>query len=132
MKAILFLPLFLVFTEYNSMTSDSSHNLVSINKKFIAPDSRKLNLTDWSESLSDFRNALLRGDKATVKSYFDFPIENPGNDIWYVADTRFVSKMKPDKIVPFQESDFDTYYSAILPIDFRKTLENKHQEACEG
>ncbi|MBK8951256.1 MAG: hypothetical protein IPM85_01755 [Chitinophagaceae bacterium] len=65
----------------------------------------------------------MRGDKATVKSYFDFPIENPGNDIWYVADTRFVSKMKPDKIVPFQESDFDTYYSAILPIDFRKTLE---------
>ena len=76
----------------------------------------------WAESLKKFRNALLAVDKESVKTYFDFPILNPGNDIWLVADMSYATKLNSSKIVPFTEQDFDRHFSSILSIDFRKTL----------
>ena len=77
----------------------------------------------WTESLSDFRKALLNVDIKTVKQFFEFPILNPGNDIWLVADMKNATRMTPNKIVPFKESDFDKHFSDILATDFRKTFE---------
>ncbi len=77
----------------------------------------------WTESLSDFRKALLNVDIETVKQFFEFPIFNPGNDIWLVADMKNATRITPNKIVPFKESDFDKHFSDILATDFRKTFE---------
>jgi hypothetical protein len=77
----------------------------------------------WIESLSDFRKALLNVNIKAVKQFFEFPILNPGNDIWMVADMKSAARMTPNKIVPFKESDFDNHFNDILSIDFRKTFE---------
>ena len=77
----------------------------------------------WKQSLAKFRSVLLTRDKKTVKTFFEFPILNPGNDIWLVADMQYATKLNSKNIVPFQESDFDKYYASILSMDFRKTLE---------
>jgi hypothetical protein len=126
MKAILFFSLFLLGLERDFAISGCSGYILS--NSVMQSFEKKLNFSDWPESLLRFRNALLQGDKVTVKSFFEFPINNPGNDIWFVADTRNVTKMSPNKIVPFQESDFDKYYGAILSMDFRKTLEEIDME----
>lgn len=86
-------------------------------------EARTNRFTNWQESLSNFRKALMSSDKATVKSFFIFPIRDPGNDIWLVADLSFASTIDPSKIQPFTEADFDKYYSSIFSMDFRKTLE---------
>ncbi len=77
----------------------------------------------WKKSFQEFTNAILGDDREKVKSFFDFPIRSKGNEIWYVADTRFVMEMDQKNIVPFTENDFDKYYGSIFSIDFRKTLE---------
>ena len=78
---------------------------------------------DWTQSLEKFRSALLNRDKKSVKSFFEFPILNPGNDIWLVADMKYAKTIDSKNIVPFKESDFDEHYASILSMDFRKTLE---------
>lgn len=118
MKAILFFSLFFFGTKRDLPVRD-----INSGNSVIQPAKKHIEFFDWPGSLSKFRTALLFGDKATVKSFFEFPIENPGNDIWFVADTRNVMKMDNKKIVPFLESDFDRYYSSILSMDFRKTLQ---------
>lgn len=120
MKTILFFSFFFFGTKCDLV---SDINCDTVANAVIQPTKTNQVFIDWSESLSGFRKALLSGGKVTVKSFFEFPIENPGNDIWFVADTRNVMKMDNKKIVPFQESDFDHYYSSILPLDFRRTLE---------
>lgn len=84
---------------------------------------RVINDSDWEQSLGKFRDAISKRDKPTVKTFFEFPILNPGNDIWLVADMRYAREIDSRNIVPFQESDFDKYYPSILSMDFRKTFE---------
>lgn len=121
MRAILFFSFFFLGIKYNLLLKNS--NCYIERNRIIKPVKKDPGFYDWSASLSKFRDAVLHGDKVTVKTFFEFPIENPGNDIWFVADTRNVTKMSPNKIVPFQESDFDNYYGAILSKDFRMTLQ---------
>ncbi len=118
MKTILFFSFFFLGIKYDLPVKNSM-----LTDRIVQPAKKNLSFDDWSVNLSKFKDAVVRGDKVTVKSFFEFPIENPGNDIWFVADTRNVTKMSPNKIVPFQESDFDNYYGAILSKDFRMTLE---------
>ena len=82
------------------------------------PDTAK-----WNANFLEFVTAMTRNDQEKVKSFVDFPIKNEGNEIWYLADSRFVMKIDPHKIVPFTETDFDKYYSSIFSLDFRNTLQ---------
>ena len=109
---ILLIPLFLL--SHISYPTETENN---------QPELQANRFADWQESLSNFRTALLTGDKAAVKSFFVFPIRDPGNDIWLVADLSFASTIDPQKIKPFSETDFDKYYSSVFSMDFRKTLE---------
>lgn len=82
----------------------------------------------WKKSFQEFANAILEDDREKVKSFFDFPIRSKGNEIWFVADSKFVMEMNQTDIVPFSETDFDKYYSSIFAIDFRKTLQKLNFE----
>ena len=114
MRAILFFLIPLLQAKYT---------LPAIKYDFRQQTSSVTKDSKWKESLSKFRTAVLQGDKATVKSFFEFPILNPGNDIWLVADMQYATKINSKDIVPFKESDFDKHYSSILSVDFRKTFE---------
>src|SRR5262245_9353827 len=77
----------------------------------------------WKDSFLELSKAIRAGNKDAVKSFIDFPIKNNGNEIWYLADPRLVREIRPDKIKPFTETDFDKYFSSIFTLDLRETLE---------
>jgi hypothetical protein len=80
-------------------------------------------LEGWIEDVNKFREALLTGNRDLVKSYFTFPINEPGNDIWFCVNSRFAASLDPKKSTPFKELDFDKYYSELFGVDFKKTFE---------
>lgn len=79
--------------------------------------------SSWQDSFLKLTNAISTGDKKTVKPFFEFPVNNEGNEIWFLADSRLVMEIDPKKIKPFTESDFDKYFSSLFTLDLRKTLE---------
>ena len=82
----------------------------------------------WTDSFLELKKAITTGNKNAVKSFIDFPILNKGNEIWYLADTKLVMEISPEKIIPFTETDFDRYFSSIFGLDLRKTLEKINEE----
>jgi hypothetical protein len=100
-------------------TAPSMDQLQTFNTKelmYTEPD-------DWIEDVNNFRAALLTGNRELVKSYFTFPINDPGNDIWFCVNSRFAASLDPNKSTPFKELDFDKYYSELFGLDFKKTFE---------
>lgn len=81
------------------------------------------NPENWIEDLSKFRAALLTEDRELVKSYFTFPINDPGNDIWFRVNSRYAAGLDDKKPTPFKEVDFEKYYSELFGVDFKKTFE---------
>jgi hypothetical protein len=77
----------------------------------------------WTNSFLEFSKAVISGDKDAVKKFIDFPIKNEGNEIWFLADSKLVMEIDPDKIKPFTEADYEKYFSSIFSLDLRKTLE---------
>ena len=121
MKVILFFISLVIGVNQKNEFAYLSYAFVNTNfNGTLSPQSSSIT---WRESLSDFRKALLNVDIKSVKGYFAFPIMNPGNDIWMVADMKNATRMAPNKIVPFKESDLDQHFSSIFAIDFRKTFE---------
>lgn len=84
---------------------------------------QKPDSTAWTQSFLKFSKAVTSGDKKAVKNFIDFPIKNEGNEIWFLADSKLVMEIEPDKVKPFTESDYEKYFSSIFSIDLRKTLE---------
>jgi hypothetical protein len=76
----------------------------------------------WTESLSEFREALLNLDKKTVKQFFEFPILNPGNGIWLVADMKSATQLASDKIVPFKRLILTNTLANFLPLTSERPL----------
>jgi hypothetical protein len=85
-------------------------------------DSTVLNTADWIQQLTRLRDALVAKKRDTVKSYFNFPISDKGNDIWYMVDSRYAASLPRGKVHYFKEADFDNYYIELFGIDFIKTL----------
>lgn len=80
-----------------------------------APDT-----TQWIEHFRAFRDAVYQGNKEKVKSFFDFPVMNEQNGIWYQAYAGDEKKFDSigDSIRPFTEKDFDTYFNSLFPKRF--------------
>ena len=100
-------------------TAPSMDQLRTVNTKELMNTA----LDDWIEDVNKFRVALLTGNRDLVKSYFTFPINEPGNDIWFCVNSRFAASLDPKKSTPFKELDFDKYYSELFGLDFKKTFE---------
>jgi hypothetical protein len=75
-------------------------------------------------NFNEFRTALTQDDKAGAKSFFEFPIQSPANEIWYLAyaDDENATAKVGDGILPFTESDFDLYFEKIFPGQFIECL----------
>jgi antitoxin component YwqK of YwqJK toxin-antitoxin module len=80
------------------------------------------NNQNWTDSFLELQKAIATGDSEALKSFFEFPIQNKGNEIWYYADSRLVTEIKPKDIKPFTEADFDLYFNSIFSIDLRRTI----------
>ena len=82
----------------------------------------------WRDNFLQLQKAIAAGDRQAVKTFIDFPIQNKGNEIWYLADPKLVMEINPKEIKPFTEADFDKYFSSIFTLDLRKTFEKLNVE----
>ena len=75
----------------------------------------------WVENLKILRNAILTNDKKTIKDFFSFPLNNEGNEIWYLAfgDNEKLLEKIGEKTKLFTEKDFDKYYKNIFAKQFQ-------------
>lgn len=88
-----------------------------------APNQAGLDTTKWIDNFRTFRDAIYQRDKEKVKHFFDFPVMNPGNEIWYLVyagDNKEYALS--DAIKPFTEKDFDKYFDSLFPKRFINCL----------
>lgn len=78
----------------------------------------------WIDNFRKLRTAIYQGDKATVKTFIDFPILNENNEIWDLAFLGHEDQLqKPsDSIKPFSEQDFDKYFNKIFTKRFVNSI----------
>ncbi|MBS1513277.1 MAG: hypothetical protein JST86_20745 [Bacteroidetes bacterium] len=92
----------------------------------IVDDRYILQDTGWVTSLNAFRKAVVSGNKAAVKKYFEFPVKNFGNEIWKLVLTEKEIEAKHlygGTIIPFSETDFDQYCTKLFPDAFNKSMQ---------
>jgi hypothetical protein len=79
----------------------------------------------WIDNFRTFRDAVYQRDKQKVKQFFEFPVMNPNNEIWYLAyggvDDK-VGSLLSDAIKPFTEKDFDKYFDSLFTKRFINCL----------
>ena len=89
---------------------------------------RSSDSSKWTDNFLELKKAITTGNRQAVKSFIDFPINNKGNEIWYLADSKLVMEISSKDIKPFTEADFDKYFSSIFALDLRKSLEKLNVE----
>lgn len=92
--------------------------------KVTAPNQPGQDTTTWINNFRTFRDAVYQRDKEKVKQFFDFPVMNPGNEIWYLVYAGADNKVNAlsDDIKPFTEKDFDKYSDSLFPKRFINCL----------
>ena len=94
----------------------------------IAPLPQDSKNNKWTNNFLELREAIITGDRETVKRFFDFPVISEGNEIWFLANSRLVMEITPEDVKPFTETDFDRYFSSIFAVDLRQTLKQLNVE----
>src|SRR5690606_20408610 len=90
--------------------------------KILEQRSNEIINSKWQVSFKELRLAIMNGDKIAIKNFINFPIKNPGNEIWFVADSKLVMDINPEEIKPFTEKDYDRYFNSIFTVDLRRTI----------
>ena len=99
----------------------------------ITPDSSKVvsgTISDkhdsltWIQNFREFRDAIYQRNKTKAKTFFDFPVMNENNEIWYLVYEQGEKQIArlPGKIKPFTESDFDRYFDRLFSKYFIKSI----------
>lgn len=70
----------------------------------------------WVDNFRQFRDALFKNDKTKTKEFLDFPFQNEGNEIWYLAysENEKASDKLNGNVKPFTEKDFYKYFDKIF------------------
>ncbi|HXP51459.1 MAG TPA: hypothetical protein VN922_15995 [Bacteroidia bacterium] len=77
----------------------------------------------WVKDFKDFRSAVYAHNVEKVKSYFDFPVIDSDNSIWFIVlDTAAYKKIDINTVTPFTEKDFYKYYDKLFTKDFIKSI----------
>lgn len=80
---------------------------------------------EWIADFKKFRDAIYQNDKATIKSFIDFPLMNENNEIWdlaYLDEEIMPEAQAENQIKPFTEIEFDKRCPNIFPRHFTKSL----------
>jgi hypothetical protein len=98
------------------LATDAQTNLKHDGTKTPVPFKQK-DTTYWVNNFREFRTALFERDKTKAKAFFEFPLKNEGNEIWYLAysnNEKAIDKLNTTA-KPFTEKDFDKYFYTIFP-----------------
>jgi hypothetical protein len=104
-----------------AQTSPTSLKLDSTKK--IVPFKQK-GTTYWVDNFRQFRDAISKKDKTKSKVFFNFPIKDSSNEIWYLAydqNEKAIDKLR-DIVKPFTEAAFYKYFDKIFTKNFVKSL----------
>lgn len=122
----------------------AKHNTADANET--ATDSSKTiqqnGTVSWIDNFRKLRTAIYQGDKATVKTFIDFPIMNENDEIWDLVflGQEYLIVKSPNSLKPFSEQDFDKYFNkiftkrfvnSILKIKTADLVKNGHYETIE-
>ena len=104
-----------------AQTNQTSPKLDSTKK--VVPFKQK-DTTYWVDNFRQFRDALYKNDKLKAKEFLDFPFQNEGNEIWYLAysDNEKATDKLNQTVKPFTEKDFDKYFDKIFTKKLTKCL----------
>jgi len=124
-----FLAIFLVSCADNHVkekVKTSPQDSISINKPGIAAYDNNA----WIENFKKFRDAVYKHDRFKAKAFFNFPISDENNEIWYLiyGDPDSLS----DSITPFTEKDFDKYFNKLFSDQFIKSILKIKSEELKG
>ncbi len=80
--------------------------------------------TAFIKQLIVLRNALVQGDKNSVKAFIRFPFIGEGNKLWQLLYDGNEKKLEqlPDSTRPFTEKDFDTCFNNLFTKRFITAL----------
>ena len=104
-----------------AQTSPASQKISNRN---IVPTFKQKDTAYWAENFRQFRDAIFQKDKGKAKAFFDFPIVDSSNEIWYLVynqDDKSIEKLR-DIVKPFTESDFHKYFGKLFSVDFVKSI----------
>lgn len=108
-------------------TSGNNEKIISDTGKVVSNSiSRQLDSLTWIQSFREFRDAVYRDDKTKVKSFFDFPVMNQNNEIWYLVydQNEIQTNRLTGRVKPFTGSDFDKYFHRCSQKDLSKVFLN--------
>jgi len=113
-----------------SILSCNESNLNRSNKSYLETtliqiDSKeKYDTLTWINSFRIFQDAIYQRDIEKVKGFFNFPIMNQSNEIWYLVYEGNIESIKllSDEIKPFTEKDFELYFDKIFPQTFVRSI----------
>lgn len=97
----------------------SCHSRIE-NRNELVTDSTSIS-TETSSALciskfEQFREAVSNKDIVKLKSYFDFPMDTEGEEIWYVVlDSAEYQNRDGNFPMLFTENDFDIYHQKLFP-----------------
>jgi len=80
--------------------------------------------TYWVDNFRQFRDAIFQRDKTRAKVFFNFPIKDSSNEIWFLAydqNEKAIDKLR-NIVKPFTEADFDKYFNKVFSKNFVKSL----------
>ena len=106
-----------------TFAQSSQTNLKLESAKISVPFKQK-DTTYWVDNFRQFRDVIFQKDKTKSKMFFNFPIKDSSNEIWYLAydqNEKAIDKLR-DFINPFTDADFDKYFDKIFTKNFVKSL----------
>lgn len=79
---------------------------------------------NWIDDFRNFRSAVVQNKKDSLAAYFNLPIVNESNDIWYFlfADNEKGLKLIGNKPKPFTSSDLEKYSHQLFPAHFVNSI----------
>ena len=86
---------------------NSQTNLKAPDTKVLVPFKKK-DTSYWVDNFRQFREAIFQRDKVKAKAFFDLPIIDSTNEIWYLAydKNEKAVELLHDAVKPFTERDF--------------------------
>jgi hypothetical protein len=78
----------------------------------------------WIKDFGTLRTALYEKNKKGLKSFFNFPINNGNNEIWYLIYEGNESKLKTitEEAKSLTEAEFDKNFDKIFPQEFVNSI----------
>ena len=113
----------LILFSCQAKNPDRNKNRI-LNDSTSKPEFAQKDSTSWINDFRTFRTAIYEKNNKVLKSFFNFPIDNGNNEIWYLIYDGNESKLKTitGKDKSLTEAEFDKHFNKIFPQEFVNSI----------